>query len=163
MTRQEDDKNPAIAPNDKDGGCAKRDYEAPKLVVHGSVSEITKNTGPFGNDGVTGDTFSLPCDRALKTEIAEIDPRAILAKVADLSVSSWRYFSDAEDVRHIGPMAQEFSEAFGFVDTKNIHVVDAIGVALASIQALNGMIEQRDRQIEELRSELRAIQQRLAN
>ncbi len=48
-------------------------------------------------------------------------------------------------------MAQDFASAFGVgEDDRHINMVDAFGVTLASIQALNEKIEQRDLKIREL-------------
>jgi hypothetical protein len=47
----------------------------------------------------------------------------------------------------MGPMAQDFKSAFGLGDSdRYYHSIDAHGVALAAIQALNNLVlEQRDR------------------
>ena len=39
-----------------DGQKGKTPYEPPKLVVHGTVEEITGNVGTKGSDGITGST-----------------------------------------------------------------------------------------------------------
>jgi hypothetical protein len=55
-------------------------------------------------------------------------------------------------------MAQDFSAAFGVGDHHGIRVSDALGVAYASIQALNKMLLDRAETIRSLRRELRGIQ-----
>ena len=76
-------------------------------------------------------------DRAVKTDLATVDGQAVLAQVAALPISSWRYQSDDPAVRHIGPMAQDFAAVFQVGDDdRAIHVVDGQGVALAAIQGL---------------------------
>lgn len=67
----------------------------------------------------------------------ELTGQDILAKLIDLPVSGWRYNSEDEDVRHLGPMAQDFYAAFGLGnDEKSIAFVDAVGVLIVSVQAL---------------------------
>jgi hypothetical protein len=69
-----------------------------------------------------------------------------------LRILTWRYRHEPERMRHIGPLAEEFAEAFGVgADTRTIRVSDAIGVAFASIQALHELIEQRRREVAALR------------
>jgi septal ring factor EnvC (AmiA/AmiB activator) len=76
----------------------------------------------------------------------------------------------AADVRHVGPMAQDFQAAFGLngSDDKHISVVDESGVALAAIQGLNQKLEEtraelkrRDVENAELKARLEKIEQRL--
>ncbi|MEU7632006.1 tail fiber domain-containing protein [Nocardia sp. NPDC049220] len=72
----------------------------------------------------------------------------ILGKVLQLPISTWRYEWEPPEVRHLGPMAQDWRASFGLGDTdKKIYMVDASGVALVCIQALH-------REIAELRAEL---------
>ncbi len=54
-----------------------------------------------------------------------------------MPVSTWRFKSEDDSVRHIGPMAQDFMAAFGYGRSdKHIVGTDADGVALAAIQGL---------------------------
>jgi hypothetical protein len=94
-------------------------------------------------------------DRAVKRDFAEVDVDAVLAGVVDLPLSTWSYRADDPRVRHIGPMAQDFAAAFGVgEDDRHIHVVDASGVALASIQALAARLAEAEARIAELQVEL---------
>ena len=76
-------------------------------------------------------TWASASDRNLKTEVAQLDDAAVLAKVAALPISRWSYKSE-RGVRHVGPMAQDFYAAFGVgADDKHITSIDEDGVALA--------------------------------
>ncbi|MFC4562481.1 tail fiber domain-containing protein [Nocardiopsis mangrovi] len=79
----------------------------------------------------------------------------VLDKVAALPISTWRYDSEPDHVRHLGPMAQDFHAAFGFGqgDTA-IPVVDASGVALVSIQALYRLVGELEADVARLRAEI---------
>ena len=68
-------------------------------------------------------------------------------------------------MRHIGPTAQDFRAAFNLgIDDKHIATVDADGVALASILALYQLVQEKDRQIEQLQTRVthleRAVRKR---
>lgn len=61
----------------------------------------------------------------------------VLAKLAELPVSTWTYDWEPPHVRHMGPMAQDFAAAFGLgTDDRTIFPVDAQGVLMAAVQAL---------------------------
>ena len=73
--------------------------------------------------------------------------REVLAALAEVPISTWQYESEPGDVAHMGPMAQDFADAFGLgSDRKHITTVDADGVALAAIKGLQERLgAQRDR------------------
>ena len=59
-----------------------------------------------------------------------------------MPVNTWQYRDEAESVRHLGPVAQDFHDAFGLGSSeKVIATVDADGVALAALQGLNSKLE----------------------
>jgi hypothetical protein len=102
-------------------------------------------TGAFLSDSGVWQNAS---DRNRKTAFATVNPREVLAKVAALSVQSWRYTNELDVVRHLGPTAQDFKATFGLgTDEKSIGTVDEEGVALAAIQGLN-------QKVDELKTEL---------
>ncbi len=100
-------------------------------------------------------TISGSSDRNAKQSFAKVDSGSVLRKVAAMPIETWTYKTDGAQVRHIGPMAQDFRKAFAVgEDDKHIATVDADGVALASIQGLYAMIEE-DRRV--IREERRAV------
>jgi hypothetical protein len=101
-------------------------------------------------------------DRNAKKNIAPADTRQILDKVAHLPISTWTYNEEPSAVRHLGPMAQDFHASFGLgTDDRTYNSVDAHGVALASIQALERMVEAQERRIEKLERDNQRLEQRL--
>ena len=99
-------------------------------------------------------------DRNIKDNIALVDRTDVLARLMAVPVTSWNYKSEGSAVRHIGPMAQDFHVAFGVgQDDRHIHALDANGVALAAIQALNAKLEAENA---ELKQRLSNIENRLA-
>src|SRR5262249_40465054 len=77
-------------------------------------------------------------DRNQKKNIVPVDSAAILNQVNRLPIESWTYRDEPSEVRHLGPMAQDFRATFGLGDDdRTYYSVDAQGVALAAIQGLN--------------------------
>ncbi len=96
--------------------------------------------------------------QAAKTDFVAVDAQDVLAKVAALPITTWRYREGEEGVRHIGPMAEDFHAAFGVgYGPQTIADLDARGVALAAIQGLHRQLAERDRAIDELRSEMATL------
>jgi hypothetical protein len=114
----------------------------------------------IGNIFATG-TIVPNSDRNAKTDITPADTADILERVAALPIQHWRFKTEAEGVKHVGPMAQDFHAAFGLGERKTaIATVDADGVALAAIQGLNRKLEEKEariRALEETVAELKAI------
>ncbi|WET82550.1 hypothetical protein P3102_15745 [Amycolatopsis sp. QT-25] len=73
------------------------------------------------------------------------------------SCDTWRYNWESPEVRHLGPMAQDWKAAFdlGDIDTV-IAGVDANGVAMVSIQALYRLVQELQTQVADLRAQLDA-------
>jgi hypothetical protein len=95
--------------------------------------------------------WSCSSDRNLKEAIRPISPQSILQGVIDLPLSTWQF--KGTERRSLGPMAQDFWAAFGLgVDDKNITTSDVSGVALAAIQGLYQLLQERDGEIARLKS-----------
>lgn len=105
-------------------------------------------------------TAIITSDRNKKDGFKEVDPREILAKVAAMPITRWHYKTDA-DVPHIGPVAQDFHAAFG-LGSDNLHIatVDADGIALAAIQGLSQIVEEKDSEIDALKEKVAAMEAR---
>jgi hypothetical protein len=86
-----------------------------------------------------GTAWAVISDRNVKKDIAPVDQRTILEKLAAMPITQWHYQWESPDVTpHIGPMAQDFKAAFyPGTDDKSITTQEADGVALAAIQGLN--------------------------
>jgi hypothetical protein len=119
-----------------------------------------------GNILATG-TITPNSDRNAKTDIVPADSEAILKRVAALPIHQWRFKTEAENVKHVGPMAQDFRAAFGLgAHETAIATVDADGVALAAIQGLNQKLQEKEARIEALErtvADLKQMVERLAS
>lgn len=131
---------------------------------------IFKTGGGAANVQVLGEVTMTACnitsDRNAKEGFKPINPREILDKVSRLPISEWQY-KTRDTARHMGPMAQDFREAFALGgDEKHITTVDADGVALAAIQGLNEKLEEKlilkEAEIGHLESENQRLAGRLA-
>jgi hypothetical protein len=87
----------------------------------------------------------------------------VLAKVVAMPVYHWQPKDGPNrDIEHLGPMAQDFMAAFGLGDNdKAIGFQDADGVALAAIQGLHQLLQQRDAELTVLKRKLEAIEAKL--
>jgi hypothetical protein len=82
----------------------------------------------------------------------------ILDQVADLPISTWRYHWEGPQVRHLGPMAQDWAATFGLgEDDTRIAMVDANGVALVSIQALYRLVGDLRQEVADLRGRVETL------
>ncbi|HTG36040.1 MAG TPA: tail fiber domain-containing protein [Thermoanaerobaculia bacterium] len=128
-----------------------------------AVANVEMTLGNTGNLTITG-MLSQGSDRNTKTDIFDVQPDDVLAKVDSLPISTWRYKGDAADVHHLGPMAQDFSAAFGLgQDDRHIAPLDAAGVSLAAIQALNRKVTEKQAAIEDLARRNADLEKRLAD
>jgi hypothetical protein len=144
----------------------------------GATWGINNNGGTLNmiKSGIGANAFSLTgagtltvvtlvqtSDRNLKTDIVPVEPESILAKVANLPVATWRFKTGESDL-HLGPMAQDFSAAFGLgADDRHINPLDVAGVSLAAVQALNKQVSEKDAEIAKLQEQNAEMAKRLSN
>jgi hypothetical protein len=96
--------------------------------------------------------------------VVPADTAEILAKLSKLPISTWTYNNEADGLRHLGPMAQDFRASFGLGDDEHYYYpVDAHGVALASIQALDRLVQSQQEQIVRLERKNAALARRLGH
>ncbi len=106
--------------------------------------------------------LSFPSDRNKKEAFEEIDPAAILDAVINLPLKEWQYTNQTHVIRHIGPMAQDFHEAFGVGESDQlIHPLDTAGVSLAAIQQLHVEITEKEATIQSQAKQIEALEARL--
>ena len=107
-------------------------------------------------------SWSCSSDRNLKENIVPIDSRSVLERVTQMPISQWSMKADTAGHKHIGPMAQDFYAAFALGDTdKYIAQGDAQGVALASIQGLYQVVQEKEERIKKLEAQLQGLEERM--
>jgi len=105
--------------------------------------------------------FMFVSDRDAKRDVETVDRDAILERLARLPISTWRYSSDAERTKHIGPMAQDFKLMFDVGSTdKVIYPLDESGVAFAAIQALDAKVKRLAEENVRLKRQIAALRRR---
>jgi hypothetical protein len=120
-------------------------------------------TGPYFVPGDLG--WRSSCDRNLKENFQPVDTQALLEKLCQMPITQWNVKAQSPDIRHVGPVAQDFHAAFslGGTDDKSISSIDEAGVAFAAIQALNQKLDQtvkaKDAEIQALRQVVAELQE----
>jgi hypothetical protein len=115
------------------------------------------NLDVSGNMTIAG-TLTQNSSRDVKFGFETIDPAAALAGVREMPILSWVYKHDEKAARHAGPMAEDFYAAFSLgVDDKHIAPSDQSSVALAAIQGLANVVQEKDQRIQELEAQLQQI------
>ena len=116
-----------------------------------SDAVISTSTGAYLS---TSGIWTNTSDVNRKHRFHSVSGEDVLTRLRSLPIQTWTYRVDADSVRHIGPTAQDFRTAFGLgSDDKVIGTVDADGVALAGVQALDARDRAQQAQIDALRAE----------
>lgn len=119
----------------------------------------TDSTNGNGAYVTPGGTWTDASSRFFKEGFATVNPGDILAKLVALPIQTWNYRGSEAEGRHLGPVAEDFADAFGLgADGQHISTVDANGVALVAIQGLNQKLEGENAT---LRTQLAEMQARL--
>lgn len=130
------------------------------------VTAIDNNGAPLSGAYLAAGSgsWSVLSDRQAKVDLLPTDGKEILAKLTQLPVNTWRYRSQSEKVRHIGPSAQDFYTVFGLgEDDRHISTVDADGVALAALGEAARLLNAQEKQIADLSARLDALEQNVPN
>lgn len=123
----------------------------PAHPVHVGTDASNGNGAHVTNGGV----WTNASDRSSKRNVDPVDTQDILSKLMSLPVSTWQYHGEPDQVRHLGPMAQDFYAVFdlGHSDT-HIGTIDADGVALAAIQGMYLRLQECQGEIQSLKREI---------
>lgn len=121
-----------------------------------------------GNLEIAG-TLTENSDRAIKRDIAPVDPHRLLERLRGLPISTWAY-RHTPKAAHLGPMAQDFHRIFGLGDDPTkVSPRDMAAVAMSAAQALDERVRDlqaeagaKDAQIAELEAEVDDLRARLA-
>lgn len=113
----------------------------------------------FTNQGLTagveiaagGSGWSAVSDRNMKENFSIIDGEDVLRRLRGVPVTTWNYKSQNKVIRHIGPMAQDFFEAFSVGESERlINSIDIDGVSIAGIRALDERTARQQTRVEQL-------------
>ncbi len=137
------------------------------LRATGGFRFRTNLTGTTGCNLPAGSgVFNCTSSRTTKENFFAVSGEDVLARLRKLPVSTWNYIDEGRQVRHMGPMAEDFYQSFG-LGTNNISigVQDLAGVSLAAVKALEARtaeLQQKTSEVEQLRTQVNALEQRLA-
>jgi trimeric autotransporter adhesin len=110
--------------------------------------------------------FNCTSSRATKENFFDVNGDDVLARLRKVPVTSWNYIAEGQQSRHLGPMAEDFYTAFQLGTTdKAIGIQDAVGVSLAAVKALDARtleLQQKTEEVEQLRTKVNTLEQRLA-
>jgi len=117
-----------------------------------------------GGDVTIGGGLTELSDVNMKENFEQVDPVEVLDRVVDLPISTWNYIRDEDQIRHMGPMAQDFAAAFGLgKTTTGITSIDINGVMMAAIQGLNQRIQDKEAALAEKDETITSLEKRLAD
>jgi len=114
--------------------------------------------------------FSCASSRSLKENFDAVDGEEVLGRIRGIPVSRWNYVAEGRQVRHLGPVAEDFRAGFGLgVDDRSIGLLDIDGVNFAAVKALEArtadlreQLRLRDQRIADLEARLARIEAALA-
>ena len=97
-----------------------------------------------------------------KENFGDLADEDVLSRIARMPVRQWNYKAQGAAIRHMGPTAQDFHAAFGLgEDPRRISTIDADGVALAAVRALEARTRETNERLTRENDELRARLARL--
>jgi hypothetical protein len=124
-----------------------------------SLSECNPSNGVELAPG--SGSWSTMSDEAMKENLTTVEGQLVLNKILSLPIHEWNYKSQDPSIRHVGPTAQDFYDAFGLGEAdKYISNVDVDGIALAAIKALAQKTNELNAKLAEI-SELKAQLEKL--
>jgi hypothetical protein len=95
-----------------------------------------------------GNSWSCSSDRNLKENLTPVHGRDILQRLNTVPIQTWNAKGQDPAVKHLGPTAQDFSAAFALGDDDTrISTIDLDGVALAAIQGVYQVVQEKAAQI----------------
>lgn len=102
--------------------------------------------------------FNCTSSRSTKENFLAVNGLDVLSKLRKIQVSSWNYITEGQNVRHVGPMAEDFYKQFGLgTDNKSIGVQDLAGVSIAAVKELDEQLQQKNEQVKALQTEVNQL------
>ena len=110
--------------------------------------------------------FNCTSSRETKENFAPVDGEQLLATIRNIPITTWNYITEGKEVRHIGPMAEDFYSAFNLgVGNGSIGVQDLASLSLAAVKALEertAELQKKTAEVDVLRAQLASLEERLA-
>lgn len=100
--------------------------------------------------------FTVMSDRALKTNISQINSNDALAKVKSLKFYSYNT-TDSDNCCNMGIMADEAPKDILYTDGKSVNLYDYISLTAKAVQELSQKVEALEQKISELEAENQSL------
>jgi len=105
-----------------------------------------------------GTSWITLCDSTSKTNRTQVDGKDVLVKLAAMPIDQWNYKHQPDGPEHMGPMAQDFWNAFHLgTDSLGIETLDADGVLFAAVKELAKQVQELRTENGYLRAEIQSI------
>ena len=104
----------------------------------------------------TGGTLYSVSDKTKKENYEVLDKQDVLNRLNKLNVERWNFISEEDDVKQIGPYAQEFHKQFGLGgdNDKMISTYSVAGVSLVGIQALTELVKLQEKELKKQQQQI---------
>jgi hypothetical protein len=98
------------------------------------------------------------CTSSKYTKENFVNEGSVLSRLRKIPVTSWNYISEGRQVRHLGPMAEDFFAEFKLgTGNTSIGVQDLAGVSIAAVKELDDQLQQKNAEIEKLQDEVKQL------
>jgi hypothetical protein len=105
-----------------------------------------------------GGSGVMSCTSSRYTKENFVAAGGVLASLRKVPVSTWNYISEGKQVRHLGPMAEDFYSQFRLgTGNTSIGVQDLAGVSIAAVKELDDQLQQKNAEIERLQNEVNTL------
>ena len=133
-----------------------------RVAFNRNNSNYPLQVGTDGTNGngaylTAGGTWTSTSSKILKDRFVELNKNDLLNKIEQLDIESWFYKGTQE--KHIGPVAEDFYQAFGtgVLDEpnylgKSLAASDVAGVSLAAVKELIKEVKQLRNELDELKN-----------
>jgi hypothetical protein len=138
-----------------------------RILESGAIRIVRGGSTTFnlrGNGNLTiGGTLTQNSDVNSKHNISAVSGENVLAQLRGLPITTWTYKNDESGATHLGPMAQDFHQAFGLgEDNRHVAPLDVAGVALAAVKALEAKVRAKDAQLADRDAQIADLEKRFS-
>ena len=117
----------------------KTDYAYLYFSVNGNYSAYMNAGGIISNVS----------SKSKKENFENLDKQDILQRINNLNLERWNYTCEEDNIKRIGPYAEEFHNEFnlGGKDNTMIATYDVAGVSIVGIQALSELVKSQEKEL----------------
>jgi hypothetical protein len=117
----------------------KTDYAYLYFSVNGNYSAYMNAGGIISNVS----------SKSKKENFENLDKQDILQRINNLNLERWNYTCEEDNIKRIGPYAEEFHNEFnlGGKDNNMIATYDVAGVSIVGIQALSELVKSQEKEL----------------